>query len=92
MLSTRKFTRFLNDLGPLMLALKSFEVIYTSVSSANFLEAKAAFRKAFEMLFAHRQQMLQGFGSPAGQHCSLSSRPTQARFTTLLFHFGDPHL
>jgi len=92
LLSTRKFTRFLNDLGPLMLALKMFEVIYIAASSANFLEAKAAFRKAFEMPFAHRQQILQGFGSPSGQHRSLSSRPAQARFTTLLFHFSYPQL
>ena len=49
LLSTRKFTRFLNELGPLMFALKTFEVVYTAASSANFLESKAAFRKAFEI-------------------------------------------
>jgi hypothetical protein len=89
--STRRFTRFLCELGPLMLALGSFEVIYTALASTNFLAAEAAFRNAFEMAVTRRQPTLTGFGSPF-EPDSLCLRPLHARFTTLLFDFNYPHL
>jgi hypothetical protein len=91
LLSTRKFTRFLRELGPLMLALGNFEVVYTALSSANFLAAEAAFRNAFEMAVTRRQPALPGFSSPFEPY-SACLRPLHARFTTLLFHFNYPHL
>jgi hypothetical protein len=90
LLSTKKFTRFLSELGPLMLALGAFEVIYTAVSSTNFSAARAAFRRAFEMPVADRQQRFTGFSSPYRSD-GFGLRPL-ARFTTLLFHFNYPHL
>jgi hypothetical protein len=91
LLSTRKFTRFLSELGPLMLALGNFEVIYTALSSTNFLAAEAAFRNAFEMAVTRRQATLPGFSSPFEPY-SAYLRPLHARFTTLLLHFNYPHL
>jgi hypothetical protein len=91
LLSTRKFTRFLCELGPLMLALGSFEVVYTALVSTNFPRAEAAFRNAFEMAVTRRQSTLAGFSSPFEPY-GLCLRPLHARFTTLLFDFNYPHL
>jgi hypothetical protein len=91
LLSTRKFTRFLCELGPLMLALRSFEVIYAGLASTNFVAAEAAFRNSFERAMTRTQPTLPGFSSsfePYGDPL----RPLHARFTTLLFRFNYPHL
>lgn len=53
LLSTRKFTRFLSDLGPLMLALGNFEVIYTAASNANFLATEAVMYEVFRRTFGN---------------------------------------
>jgi hypothetical protein len=91
LLSTRKFTRFLRELGPLMLALGSFEVIYTALSSRNFVAAEAAFRNSFAMAVNRGQPSLTGFGPPF-EPDSLCLPAWHARFTTLLFDFNYPHL
>jgi hypothetical protein len=91
LLSTKKFTRFLSELGPLMLAVGAFEVIYTAVSSTNFCTARAAFRRVFEMPVAARQQIFTGARLPS-RPAGFALRPLQARFTTLLFHFNYPPL
>jgi hypothetical protein len=91
LLSTKKFTRFLSELGPLMLAVGAFEVIYTAVSSTNFSAARAAFRRVFEVPVAARQQIFTGARSPSRSD-SFALRPLQASFTTLLFHFNYPPL
>jgi hypothetical protein len=82
LLSTKKFTRFLGELAPLMLALGTFEVIYTAVSSTNFLAAEAIFRKTFETTITNRQEILPELCSPFAPD-GLGWRPLQARLTTL---------
>ncbi len=92
LLSMSKFSRFLNELGPLMLRVAAFEVIYTATSSINFPTAEGAFRNAFEPSIQYRQQRLEGFPSHPKQDWPSNSRPLRASFTRLLFHFSYPQL
>lgn len=92
LLSMSKFSRFLSDLGPLMLAVHAFEVIYTATSSMNFPTAEEVFRKAFEPSVVYRQQRLEGFASHSKQDLPSNSIPLRACFTRLLFHFSYPQL
>jgi hypothetical protein len=92
LLSMSKFSRFLTDLGHLMLAVRTFEVIYTATSSVNFSTAERAFRKAFEPSITYRQQRLEGFASHSKQDWPSKLLPLRACFTRLLFHFSYPQL
>lgn len=92
LLSMSKFSRFLNDLGPLMLRVSTFEVIYTATSSLNFRAAEQVFRKAFEPSAEYRQQTLDGFASQSRRGSPSISRPLRAGFTRLLFHLSYPQL
>ncbi len=92
MLSIRKFSRFLEDLAALMLEVRTFDVVYTSVSNINFPLAEKVFRKTFQAPIKHRQQVFGEFPSRPTQGWPSGSRPFHARFTRLVFHFAYPQL
>ena len=92
MLSIRKFSRFLDDLAALMLEVRRFDVVYTSVSNINFPLAEKVFRKIFQAPVKHRQQILGEFATRSTKDLPHGSRPLRACFTRLVFHFAYPQL
>jgi hypothetical protein len=92
LLSMSKFSRFLSELRPLMLAVRAFEVIYTATSSINFRAAEGIFRKTFEPSIGSRQQTFEEIAFHPRQDWPSSSPLLLARFTRLLFHFSYPQL
>lgn len=87
MLSTRRFSRFLTDMVPVLDALGTFELIYTACSTYNFAAAEREFRHRFQSPVASQQRLL----LPEPESRPESRRfPSGAQFTTLLFHHSYP--
>lgn len=91
LLSMSKFKRFVHDLGPLMLAVQNFEVIYTTVSTINLPSAEHIFRQTFEAALRRQHEMFDRFTAPVAPQTS-TPHSLRARFTRLLFHFSYPQL
>lgn len=85
--STRRFSRFLTDMAPLLNALEAFELVYTACSTYNFPAAEHEFRRRFQPLVPLQQRAL----LPELESRSESRpAPSNAQFTTLLFHHSYP--
>lgn len=87
--STRRFSRFLTFMQPLLHALGSFELVYTACSTYNFAAAEKEFRRRFHPLIpAQQAALLPGLEPGTGGQ----KIPRHAQFTTLLFHYSYPAL
>lgn len=87
LLSTRKFSRFLTDLAPLLHELGSFELVYVACSNHNFPAAESQFRYHFQPIVpAEHRTLLPGLERPAQRRRA----PRNAQFSTLLFHYSYP--
>ena len=87
LLSTRRFSRFLTDMAPLLHELGTFELVYVASSDYNFPAAGHQFRHQFQPLVSPQQRaLLPGLERP------VSPRRTahHAHFATLLFHYSYP--
>jgi hypothetical protein len=89
LLSTRRYCRFLTDMGPLLHELGTFELIYVACSSHNFPTAEREFRRQFQPLVSPQQRALL-----PGLVRTAQSRPTprNAQFSTLLFLYSYPRI
>lgn len=92
LLSTSKFERYLDELTPLLHAVKHFEVIYVATSEHNFAEAEAIFRRRFTRTLDQRQQAFDGFRTSSSNRLVESSSTVNASFITLLFQYRYPRL
>jgi hypothetical protein len=87
LLSTRKFSRFLSDVAPLLHELGSFELVYVACSDYNFPAAEHEFLRQFQPLVSPTQRaLLPGLERPSPHRRA----PRDAQFTTLLFHYSYP--
>ena len=87
LLSTRRFSRFLTDMAPLLHELGTFELVYVACSDYNFPAAGHQFRYQFQPLASPEQRaLLPGLEHRAPQRRALR----HAQFTTLLFHYSYP--
>ncbi len=92
LLSTKKFSRFLSEMLPLLCTLGNFEVIYTGICELNFVAAEEAFRRALATTIAPKQQILEDCGSASAAPHLINRPPLRPRFTTLLFQYSYPSL
>jgi hypothetical protein len=92
LLSTKKFSRFLTELAPLLEAVGRFEVIYTATSDYNFADAEKLFRRVFSPRFRERQQVLANFSSAVSPSHTVSRVPMHAKLTRLLLRDSYPSL
>ena len=92
LLSTAKFVRYLDELTPLLRAVRAFEVVYVATAEHNFCEADAIFQRRFARPQQQRQQAFDGFRT--GPSTQRVGAPTgiQPSFVTLLFHYTYPKL
>jgi hypothetical protein len=82
-----KFVRFLGEAEALLRAIGNFEVIYVALSDFSFHAARDAFRSRFSHASPRSARLFEDDARPpAIQH----RLPLQAKFTTLLFHYGYP--
>lgn len=92
LLSTAKFTRYLDELTPLLCAVRVFEVIYVATSEHNFSEAEAIFNRRFVRPQQQRQQSFDGFRTTSPRQRTTASPGIHPSFVTLLFHYRYPKL
>lgn len=92
LLSTKKFSRFLTELAPLLDALGRFEIIYAATSDYNFAAAEKLFRRVFSPRLTERQQMFANFSSAISPPQTVSRVPMHAKFTRLLLRESYPSL
>lgn len=87
LLSTRRFSRFLTEMAPLLHELGTFELVYVACSDYNFPAAEHQFRRQFQPLVSPQQRaLLPDFDGAAPRRHTLR----HAQFTTLLFHYSYP--
>jgi hypothetical protein len=87
LLSTRRFSRFLTDMAPLLHELGTFELVYVACSDYNFPAAEHQFRRQFQPLISPQQRaLLPDFDGATPRRHTLRN----AQFTTLLFHYSYP--
>jgi hypothetical protein len=82
-----KFVRFLGEAEALLRAIGNFEVIYVALSDFSFHAARDAFRSRFSHASSRSARLFEDDVHPAAIHHRV---PLQAKFTTLLFHYGYP--
>jgi hypothetical protein len=92
LLSTSKFERYLDEVTPVLQAVKHFEVIYVATSEHNFAEAEAIFRRRFTRTLDRQQQAFDGFRSSSLNRLAQLSSAVNASFVTLLFQYRYPKL
>lgn len=92
LLSTSKFERYLDELTPLLHAVRCFEVIYVATSEHNFAEAEAIFLRHFSRTLGQRQQAFDGFRTTSSSHPATAAAEVKAGFVTLLFQYRYPKL
>lgn len=87
LLSRRKFSRFLNQMAPLLHELGTFELVYIACSNYNFSAAEHQFRHQFQpIISAEQRALLPDFERPVQRRRVLRN----AQFSTLLFHYSYP--
>ena len=87
LLSTRKFSRFLAGMAPLLHELRTFELVYVACSNHNFPAAEHQFRHQFEPIVSPEQRaLLPDLERPSRRRSALRN----AHFSTLLFHYSYP--
>ncbi|HTF65728.1 MAG TPA: hypothetical protein VK638_23870 [Edaphobacter sp.] len=93
LLSTAKFARFLSVLERLLRALRTFEIVYTSNSSHNFVDAEEQFRARFALAAPAKQRTLRvEWKDDSLTKNAIEPAPLHAQFTTLLLHFNYPRI
>ncbi|HEU5400114.1 MAG TPA: hypothetical protein VFU86_02080 [Terriglobales bacterium] len=87
LLSTRRFSRFLTSLSPLLRELGTFELVYVACSTYNFPSATHEFKRRFQTLVSSQQRaLLPGLERPSEHPRAVRN----AQFITVLFHYSYP--
>jgi hypothetical protein len=92
LLSTKKFSRFLSEMLPLLFAIGNFEVIYAATSATNFVAAEEVFWRTFARPVAEPQQVFADFRPTSAQPRVENRSSLRSTFTTLLFQYSYPSL
>jgi hypothetical protein len=92
LLSTSTFARYLDELIPLLHAIRVFEVIYVATSEHNFAEAEATFHGHFSRIREQHQQAFEGFRTNTSSERGDKPAEINSSFVTLLFDYPYPQL
>jgi hypothetical protein len=92
LLSTAKFVRYLDELTPLLHAVRVFEVIYVATARHNFSEAEAIFQRRFARPRQQRQQAFDSSRASSSGQRGVAPARIEPSFVTLLFHYHYPRL
>ncbi len=92
LITIEKFKRFLSVAGPLLRAIRNFEMVYASNSRQNFAEAQREFRKNFFPRHVDDRQSSFADWRNNSQPPARNEQPLQAKFITLLYKFSYPKI